>query len=884
MSRTPSSVLLFLALSACGLETKEQDGPAHVARFSHAESEDLVGLYATDLHYAMQHVYVHIDADDGSGILEYDVLDPAGLVHSSGEVTIPGETIEMVPTEAGAWTVVASAARDSDLDDSALREGFLVSVAPEPSCDELLPGSLTELSWVEPSETFDLSSTQLGCIDEYGNDAGEVPEFTVTAVQGGYFNDDPEQLDCALPDGSCELTITGVADLRIEAEGWLMGASTGEPYELVQRGSFGLPLAFPPVVEAGWSKDDPTVATDDLSAWIELSSADDADLSLEWVVTGYDRDGLEVYYAASEATELVISGDGVSLDLPDLPMTVGAGGEIVLLATAFSADGVEESFELSVEVAPLELFGHADWPQIEGAFVAPIRPLDFSGPWQFRAVVHPWEDERTEGLVFSAVGPYAHFVIDLSGDSVVVDVHAPTWDGDWEDRTLEASFDRLGGERIPQELRVSAGLDSLSLIIDGQVRDQVEIAYDYRELEDASVEIGAVPLLMVDSVVFLPGHVRDGVPWATPCTSSHLAGVDGAWCEDWNELEPGDYANGSTHATTWGGLRFEGRHEVVSLEEGPRVEGDPEEEEEEDTGEPPVEEGRDTGDLEEEEEVEEEEPVDTGEPEEEEFVEEEPEEEEEAVEEEPEEEEEAVEEEEETSTETEEEEEELFEEEVEEEEELVEEEEETSTEIEEEEEELFEEEVEEEEELVEEGEETSTEIEEEVEEEEELVEEEEELVEEEAEEEELEEEETSTSCTDTYSSTPAWPSYTDETGYYVITAAMEIDGCTGTVHVRKGDGGAFSADGVVYLKDLDDQEINLASQAYSAGDRSVEVELDLCSFMPTVPDDSGVWVVAKPDAVTDSCVDSPSSCYWATRMSTSCSAGGGSICLEVACE
>jgi len=147
-------------------------------------------------------------------------------------------------------------------------------------------------------------------------------------------------------------------------------------------------------------------------------------------------------------------------------------------------------------------------------------------------------------------------------------------------------------------------------------------------------------------------------------------------------------------------------------------------------------------------------------------------------------------------------------------------------------------------------------------------------------------------CSVNYYSTPSYPNYTDETGYYIVKATMSISGCSATITMKKGDDSPFSSDGVMYIKDADDSSINLASQSYSQNDSSVSESINLCTLMPSVPDEWGVWVLAKSQEAIDQgivCVDhqdDPTGCYWAQRYVpfVPCAYGDGNICLQSLCE
>jgi hypothetical protein len=567
MTRSIHILALFGLTVGCGgpLDPSAED----TVRFSSAWSEDLSDLYTSGIHHEHEQVQVGLRTALGSVDVAFAVYDPDGEYASGGSVSAPDETIWFTPTRQGSWTVVAEATGGAveSIDDSALRDGLVVEVAPAPSCDRLEIDALDELMLVQPGQSIDLASARLMCDDVQSRDeVGQVPGFVLTVEQGGYLDGDPEKLDCMVPDEECTLTTTGNDDLWLYAhDGYLVGMDSGEPYAIEAEGRLELSLGFPATISAAFTKDDPNVGSSSLGLEIIPIVADDSDSEVSVSVTGTDAEGVGRWEYLSETSQVVASGDRYSLDLSEVPVVVGAGGVIQAFVTVVSSHDIPTNATLTVEVGPLERYGKTDWPLNWDSALLPSSELDFSGPFELRMVIHEGEEEARDGVLFEASSAYSHLRLELQGDQLVLDVRAATWNGDWEEETLEATLDRLDGERIPQEVRVEVGLDSMALLVDGQNRDDVATAWDFTSLVGGEVRVAAVPLLEVDAIAFLPGYPTGCIPWSTPCSSGHLAGIDGAWCVDFAEVDEGLYHSGDHVMTTWGGLLFEGDHQVLAI-------------------------------------------------------------------------------------------------------------------------------------------------------------------------------------------------------------------------------------------------------------------------------------------------------------------------------
>jgi hypothetical protein len=559
--------LLGLPLYACS-DTGDP-GAVDTVRFGSAWSEDLSDLYTSGIHHQHEQIQVDLRTDLGSVEVAFAVYDPDGEFASGGSVTAPDELVWFTPTRQGAWTVVGEATGGTiaDIDDSALAEGLVVEVAPSPDCDRLEIDSLDELEYGQPGDVLPVESARLMCDDpETRVEVGQVPSFVLTAEQGAYFDGDPEKLDCLIPEEVCELTLTGNDDLWLYAhDGYLLGLDSGEAYPVEAEGRLQLPLGFPATLTAGFTKDDPTVGSSSFALEVIPTVADSSDSEVTVSVVGTDADGVGQWEYIAEASQVVASGDRYILDLAEVPVVVGAGGVIEAVVTVVSSYGIATNEVLSVEVGALERYGHTDWPLGWDSAVVPDASLDFSGPFEIRLLIQEGEEEARDGILFEASSAYSHLRLELVGDQLTLDVRAATWDGDWEEETLEATLDRLDGARIPQEVRVEVGLDSMALLVDGQVRDESATAWDFTSLVNGEVRMGAVPLLEVDAIAFLPGYPTGCIPWSTPCTSGHLSEIDGAWCVDFAEVDEGLYHSGDRFLTSFGAFVFEGDHQVLAI-------------------------------------------------------------------------------------------------------------------------------------------------------------------------------------------------------------------------------------------------------------------------------------------------------------------------------
>lgn len=562
-------LLALLGLSLCACRDAGDPGAEDTVRFGSAWSEDLSDLYTSGIHHQHEQVQVDLRTNLGSVEVTFAVYDPDGEFASGGSVTAPDEVIWFTPTRQGAWTVVGEATGGTvgRIDDGALTEGLVVEVAPAPDCDRLEIDSLDEIEFGQAGDELSVESARLMCDDpETREEVGQVPSFDLTAEKGAYFNGDPDKVDCRIPEEVCELTLTGNDDLWLYAhDGYLLGLDSGEPYPVEAEGRLELPLGFPATLSAGFTKDDPTVASSSLALEVIPSVADSSDSEVTVTVVGTDAEGVGQWEYISEASQVVASGDRYTLDLSGVPVIVGAGGVIEAVVTVVSSYGIATSEVLTVEVGPLDRYGHTDWPLNWDSAVVPDVGLNFGGPFELRLLIQEGEEEARDGTLFEASSAYSHLRLELQGDQLTLDVRAATWDGDWEEETLEANLDRLAGERIPQEVRVEVGLDSMALLVDGQVRDESATAWDFTSLVGGEVRMGAVPLLEVDAIAFLPGYPTGCIPWSTPCNSGHLSAIDGAWCVDFAEVDEGLYHSGDRFRTSFGGFVFEGDHQILAI-------------------------------------------------------------------------------------------------------------------------------------------------------------------------------------------------------------------------------------------------------------------------------------------------------------------------------
>jgi hypothetical protein len=565
-----TSSAVALSITGCGIDG-EFSSKIEVS-FHHAVSPDLQGLTVTGEHYVFQEITLYGDAVGGELDVELTVYDPSGEKADQATVTFPDEAYRFTPDQVGTWIVVGEA---SELDGFSIEdkvgEGFLIEVAPPPACDQLRWPTVQDLDLVQPGEEYSPDDLQLVCVNEEGEVIGEVETITVIAEAGAYFDGDTSKFSCELPIDGCTITITQDDQLQLRASGFLpeidvyTGEPTGEDYPVEQEGSLAQVLGFPPELQCGFHEDAPRVSAQDLEGWARATVADGSDVAYELFVRGIDAQDIGVYEHGSTDQEVLGSGETLSIDLADLPVVVGAGGNIEVTVTAISVWDIERSCEIELEVVPLDPYGHGALAQAWDSSIEPTGRLDFDGPFELRYLLQRYEDYSYAGELFSAAQGYSEFTLSIDGDQITLSVRAETADGDWEDETLEATLDSYDGQHYPQEVRVASSLDSLALIIDGQVRDEVTTAFDFSALSRGQVELAKVPMLTLDSFAFFPGQPAGGPPLESPCTSTLPAQTDGAVCFDFNELGLGSYSAGDSWQGSWGGLLFLGDYEVIGL-------------------------------------------------------------------------------------------------------------------------------------------------------------------------------------------------------------------------------------------------------------------------------------------------------------------------------
>ena len=561
-----------LALSITGCKMDGDVSASIVVDFDQASSADLQGLTVAGEHYVFQEIALSGKAEGGVLDVGLTLYDPSGERADQATVTFPDEAFRFTPDQVGTWTVVGEA---TDLDgytiEDKLAEGFDIEVAPPPVCDQLRWPTVEDLDLVQPGEGYSPDDLQLVCVGQEGEDIGEVETITLFAEAGAFFDGEPDKLRCEIPAESCDITITQDDQLQLRAGGTLpeiepaTGELTGEDYPVEQEGWMTQTLGFPPELQCGFYEEAPRVSVQDLMAWARALVADESDVAIELFIRGIDAQNIGVYEHGSTDQVVLGSGETLSIDLADLPVVVGPGGTIEVTVTAISGWGIERSCEIALEVAPMDPYGHGALAQAWDSIIQPTGSLDFDGPFELRYLLQRYEDYSYAGDLFSAAQGYSTFTLSIAGDQVTLSVRAETADGDWEDETLEATLDTLDGQHYPQEVRVASGLDSLALIIDGQVRDEVNTAFDFEALSRGQVELAKVPMLTIDSFAFFPGQPAGGAPLESPCTSSLPAQTDEAVCFDFNELGLGTYGAGDGWEGSLGGFLFQGDYEVIGL-------------------------------------------------------------------------------------------------------------------------------------------------------------------------------------------------------------------------------------------------------------------------------------------------------------------------------
>jgi hypothetical protein len=566
-----TSSAVALSISGCN---HEGELSAHIeVGFEGASSPDLLGLTNSGEHHQFQQVTVTGWTQGGEVDVVLTLLDPDNEAIDQATVSFPDESFQFTPDRVGTWKISGEALDVGEHSiGSELDEKLSVEVVAPPQCDQLQLPVVQDLELVQPDEVYPSDGLRLACVGEEWEDIGEVPAFTLTVVEGAYLDGDPSKLSCNYPEEPCELTIIKADQLLLQADGELLEVDpisdelTGDSYPVEQQGWLQQVLGYPPVLECGFDEDAPRVSVQDFGAWAIARVVDESDVGVSVFVRGIDAQDIGVYELGSTDEEVLGSGETHSIDLADVPVVVGPGGTIEVTITAVTVDyGIEDSCRIELDVAPMDPYGHGALAQAWDSSIWPAGTLSFDGPFELRYLLERYEDYAYAGDLFTAAQGYTGMELSIDGDQITLSIRAETTSGDWEDETLEATLDRLDGEDYPTEIRVASSLDSLALIIDGQVRDQATTAFDFSALSRGEVEIAKVPMLTLDAFAFFQGQPAGGPPLESPCTSMLPAQTDDAFCIDFNEQGLGTYGAGDAFDGAAGSYLFQGDYELIGL-------------------------------------------------------------------------------------------------------------------------------------------------------------------------------------------------------------------------------------------------------------------------------------------------------------------------------